>query len=121
MDALKGAAGAGQAKIRDMENQRDVLVAQHRTAIARQHVQQVAQGIGKSQALAGFERLKQRTQHEMSVATAMESMGSTSLEDEFKALEATGQGNTQVDAELEAMRSRMGLAAPRATPELPAG
>jgi phage shock protein A len=118
VDALKDAADSLQRKISDMEHQRDVLVAQHRTAIARQHVQQVAAGIGKSRALEGFERLKQKTQHEMSVATAMESMGPTSLEDEFKALEQSGSGDAGVDSELEAMKQQLGLAAPRATPEL---
>lgn len=120
VDALKDASEKLQRKIADMEHQRDVLVAQHRTAIARQHVQQVAAGIGKSRALEGFERLKQRTQHEMSVATAMESMGTTSLEDEFKALEEGTGGDSNVDSELAAMRQQMGLPAPRATPELPA-
>jgi phage shock protein A len=118
VDALKKAAEQLQAKIRDMENQRNVLVAQHRTAIARQHVQQVAAGIGKSKALDGFERLKNRTRREMSVATAMESMGSTSLEDEFKALEESS-GDVGVESELAAMKERMGLSAPRATPQLP--
>lgn len=120
VDSLKGAAEQLRAKIADMERQRDVLVAQHRTALARQHVQSVASGIGKSNALAGFDRLKQRTQHEMSVATAMESMDEGTLDDEFKQLQSGG-GDSKVEAELAAMKSNMGLAAPRATPELPAG
>ncbi|MBV9471260.1 MAG: PspA/IM30 family protein [Abitibacteriaceae bacterium] len=120
VDSLKAAAEQLRGKIADMERQRDVLVAQHRTAIARQHVQQVASGIGNSQALAGFDRLKKRTQHEMSVATAMESLDSGSLEDEFKQLQSGG-GDAKVDAELAAMKAQMGLAAPRATPELPEG
>ena len=118
VDALKKASEQLQAKIRDMENQRNVLVAQHRTAIARQHVQQVAAGIGKSKALDGFERLKKRTRHEMSVATAMESLDSTSLEDEFKALQESS-GDVGVESELAAMKERMGLSSPRATPQLP--
>ncbi|HEX8234946.1 MAG TPA: PspA/IM30 family protein [Abditibacteriaceae bacterium] len=120
VDQLKRAAENLQRKISDMERQRDILVAQHRTAIARQHVQQVAAGIGKSKALEGFERLKKRTQREMSVATAMESLGSNSLEDEFKQLQESS-GDAGVEAELAAMKQHMGLTAPRATPELPAG
>lgn len=120
VDALKQAAEKLQRKIAEMENQRNILVAQHRTAIARQHVQQVSANIGKSKALDGFDRLKKRTQHEMSKATAMEELAGTTLEDEFKALEGGDSGGAQVDDELAAMKARLGLAAPRATPELPA-
>ncbi len=120
VDALKSAADQLKRKISDMEHQRDVLVAQHRTAIARQHVQQVAQGIGKNKALEGFERLKKRTRHEMSLATAMESMQETTLDDEFKQL-AAADADPTVDAELEAMKQRLGLEPPRAMPELTSG
>jgi phage shock protein A len=120
VDALKEAAEKLTRKIADMENQRNILVAQHRTAIARQHVQQVSANIGKSKALDGFDRLKKRTQHEMSKATALEQLSGQSLEDEFAALGA-GTGDTKVEDELEAMKARLGLAAPRATPELPSG
>ncbi|HEX8835037.1 MAG TPA: PspA/IM30 family protein [Abditibacteriaceae bacterium] len=119
VDSLKQAAESLKRKIADMESQRDILVAQHRTAIARQHVQQVAAGIGKSKALDGFERLKKRTRHEMSVATAMESLDEGSLEDEFKALQGEA-GDVDIENELAAMKDRMGLSAPRSTPELPA-
>jgi phage shock protein A len=119
VDALKEAAEKLQRKIADMENQRNILVAQHRTAIARQHVQQVSANIGKSKALDGFDRLKKRTQHEMSKATALEQLSGQSLEDEFAALGA-GTGDTKVEDELEAMKARLGLA-PRATPEISSG
>lgn len=120
VDQLKTASEGLKRKISDMENQRDVLVAQHRTAIARQHVQQVAQGIGKSKALEGFERLKTRARREMSVATAMESMDEGTLEDEFKQLQESTGGDAGVEAELAAMKEKMGLPAPRAALELPA-
>jgi phage shock protein A len=120
VDGLKSMADKLKNKIADMERERDLLVAQHRTAIARQHVQQVASGIGKSKALEGFERLKKRTRHEMSVATAMESLDQGSLEDEFAALKGEA-GDVNIEGELAAMKAKMGLSAPRATPELPAG
>ena len=115
VDALKEAADKLARKIADMENQRNVLVAQHRTAIARQHVQEVSTSLGKSKALDGFDRLKKRTQMEMSKATALEQLSGQSLEDEFAALEAES-GAMPVDDELNAMKARMGLGG-RATPE----
>jgi len=120
VDALKEASDKLQRKIADMENQRNILVAQHRTAIARQHVQQVSANIGTSRALEGFDRLKKRTQSEMSKATALEQLSGQTLEDEFKSLEG-GDGNAQVDDELTAMKARLGLAAPRPTPALSTG
>jgi phage shock protein A len=120
VDALKDAAEKLQRKIADMENQRNILVAQHRTAIARQHVQQVSANMGNSKALEGFDRLKKRTNMEMSKAAALEQMSGTTLDDEFKALEAAGS-TPGVDNELEAMKARLGLSAPKPTPELPAG
>ena len=119
VDALKEAADKLARKIADMENQRNILVAQHRTAIARQHVQQVSANIGKNKALDGFDRLKKRTDMEMSKATAYEQLSGQSLDDEFAALEASS-GSAPVDDELAAMKARLGLApAPRTTPELP--
>lgn len=118
VDALKDAAEKLRRKIGDMEAQRNVLVAQHRTAIARQHVAQVSTNIGASKALDGFDRLKKRTQTEMSKASALEQLSGQTLEDEFAALgSATEPG---VDDELAAMRARLGLAPAKATPELPA-
>jgi hypothetical protein len=58
---------------------------------------------------------------EMSKATALEEMSGQTLEDEFAALGASSEPG--VDAEMEAMKARLGLAAPAARPmgELPAG
>jgi phage shock protein A len=120
VDALKEAAEKLQRKIADMENQRNILVAQHRTAIARQHVQQVSANMGNSKALEGFDRLKKRTNHEMSKAAALEQLSGQTLEDEFAALGA-GTSDVKVEDEIAAMKARLGLAAPAATPELPAG
>ncbi len=118
VDALKDAAEKLKRKISDMEAQRNVLVAQHRTAIARQHVAQVSSNIGTSQALAGFDRLKKRTQTEMSKASALEQLSGQTLDDEFAALESSN--HPDVDNELEAMRARLGLGPAKTTPELPA-
>lgn len=118
VDALKDAAEKLRRKIADMEAQRNVLVAQHRTAIARQHVAQVSTNIGASKALEGFDRLKKRTQTEMSKASALEQLSGQTLDDEFAALESSSEPG--VDLELEAMRARLGLAPAKATPALPA-
>ncbi len=118
VDALKDAADKLKRKIGDMEAQRNVLVAQHRTAIARQHVAQVSSTIGTSQALAGFDRLKKRTQSEMSKASALEQLSGQTLDDEFAALESSSEPG--VDSELEAMKARLGLAPAAPTPALPA-
>lgn len=119
VDMLKDAAEKLKRKIADMETQRNVLVAQHRTAIARQHVAQVSANIGTSRALEGFDRLKKRTQTEMSKATAYEQLSGNTLEDEFASLGVSSEPG--VDNELEAMKARLGLAAPAttSTPELP--
>ncbi|TPV97286.1 MAG: PspA/IM30 family protein [Myxococcales bacterium FL481] len=105
-DALRGLDN----KIEEAKRKRNILVSRQKRAEAQQTINETLAGLNSSGAFATFDRMAERvTQLEAEAeATAELSTGlpESSLESQFKALEAGG-----VDDDLEALKQKMALGA----------
>lgn len=105
-DALRGLDN----KIEEAKRKRNILVSRQKRAEAQQTINETLAGLNSSGAFATFDRMAERvTQLEAEAeATAELSTGlpESSLESQFKALEAG-----DVDDELESLKQKMALAA----------
>lgn len=94
-----------KAKLDEARARQSTLIARHRAAEAKKQIAQSMSGIGDS-AFANFDRYEQKVLKAESEADAFQELAgeSTSLDDEFKKLEA----NSSVDAELAQLKASSG-------------
>jgi len=106
-DALRGL----DSKIAEASRKRNLLVSRQKRAEAQRTINETLAGINNTSAFTTFERMADRVTQLEAEAEASAEMGlaleDTSLESQFKALEA-GSG---VDDQLEALKSKMALKA----------
>lgn len=108
---LKEALRGLDSKIAEAKRKRNLLVSRQKRAEAQRTINETLAGINNTSAFTTFERMADRVTQLEAEAEASSEMGmaleDTSLESQFKALEA-GSG---VDDELAALKSKMALKA----------
>ena len=111
-EKLKGQLRGLSDKIEDAKRRKNVLVARQKRAEAQKSIQETMQGMSSTSAFDSFDRLAEKVDQIEAEAEATTELGAAlegdSLEDRFKALEATEK---EPDAALEALKAKMGLPA----------
>jgi phage shock protein A len=94
-----------KSKLDEARTRQSTLVARSQAAKAQKQIAQSLSGVG-SDAFSKFNKLEEKVEKMEAEATAFEQLAgeSSSLEDEFKQLEASS-----VDADLLALKAKMGL------------
>jgi phage shock protein A len=113
-DSLRSALRQLNNKIEEAKRKKDLLIARQRRAEAQARIQQTMAGFGDTSAFESFERMaekvdKMEAQAEANAELAKDMSGSD-LDSKFASLELETGAN---DA-LQALKSRMGVAAPAA-------
>lgn len=120
VDQLKLALRALNDKIQEAGRKKHVLVARKRRAEAMKNIQETMSGIADSSAFETFDRMQQRIERleaesEAQAELAEEASGDV-LKRKFRDLEAT----RGMDADLEALKRKMGVLPPAAEPAVKA-
>ncbi len=102
---LKDSLRALESKIDEARRKKDILLARQKRAEAQQKIHDVMTGMNDRSAFANFDRMEKKVMEIEAQADAAVELETTSLDDEFKALEV-GSG---VDDELAALKAKMGL------------
>lgn len=102
---LKDSLRALEAKIDEARRKKEILIARQKRAEAQQKIHDVMTGLNDRSAFANFDRMEQKVMEIEAEADAAVELEMTSLDDEFKQLEA-GAG---VEDELAALKAKMGL------------
>lgn len=102
---LKDSLRALESKIDEARRKKEILIARQKRAEAQQKIHDVMTGLNDRSAFANFDRMEKKVMEIEAQADAAVELETTSLDDEFKALEA-GSG---VDDELAALKAKMGL------------
>jgi phage shock protein A len=102
---LKDSLRALEAKIDEARRKKEILIARQKRAEAQQKIHDVMTGLNDRSAFANFDRMEKKVMEIEAQADAAVELEVTSLDDEFKALEA-GSG---VEDELAALKAKMGL------------
>lgn len=92
-----------QAKREELVQKRDELVSRAKMAQARVEVQQAVQNVSVMDPTSDLGRFEERIRRQEALATGMEEVGRTNLEDEFAQLEA-GEDELEVEARLRALK-----------------
>jgi phage shock protein A len=87
VEELKAALRKLDQKLSEARAKSQVLIAQHRRSRAVGKARDAQLAIGSESKIAGFERMKQRVEHEMAVSQAKGEMVEESLDEKFAALE----------------------------------
>lgn len=110
VDALKQALRQLNDKIEEAKRKKTLLVARQKRAEAQRQIQETLRGIGDSSAFETFQRMEERVlQMEAEAEAAVDltqELAGADLEQQFAALEGS-----DVDADLQELRARMGLEA----------
>jgi phage shock protein A len=104
---LKDSLRALEAKIDEARRKKEILGARQKRAEAQKKIQEVMTGLSDRSAFATFDRMEQKVQEVEAQADAAVELESTSLDDQFKALES----GSDVTDELAALKAKMGLKA----------
>jgi phage shock protein A len=117
LENLRRQMTALEGKIAEAKTKKDMLKARLRAAKATEQVNQALGKVGTSSAMAAFERMEDKVLTQEAKAQATVELSGDKLEEQFKLLE----GNTDLDAELLAMKAQMGMLSPAeaAPPPLP--
>lgn len=110
-EALRMALRGLSAKIEDAHRQRRILIARYRRAEAQRTIAQTLSNLSASAPLSVLDRMESRVAAAEAEAEALADLASpadTSLEAQFRALEAAS-----VDDQLADLKRRMALAEPR--------
>jgi phage shock protein A len=87
VEELKAALRKLDQKLSEARAKSQVLIAQHRRSRAVGKARDAQLAIGSESKIAGFERMKQRVEHETAVSQAKGEMVEESLDEKFAALE----------------------------------
>jgi len=93
------------SKYDDAVRNRDVMIARHRQALASQKINKQIAAISGMDHGSELARMDQRIRQEEALASANEELQSTSVEDQFRLLEA----HDGVDDDLKLLKARMGM------------
>ncbi|MCS7225651.1 MAG: PspA/IM30 family protein [Gloeomargarita sp. SKYB31] len=114
LENLRRQMTALEGKIAEARTKKDMLKARLRAAKATEQVNQALGKVGTSGAMAAFERMEEKVLTQEAKAQATVELAGDTLEEQFKLLE----GNTDLDAELQALKAQMGmLPSPGANPQ----
>ncbi len=118
-DALRNGYQQMDDKIEEIKRKKSLLVAKQKTAEAQEQIYQTIQGFGDtSGALDTIERMEEKVDNMQARAEAMQEISldseTDSLEKKFKELEGGGGGDTDIDAQLLALKQKAALPAPDA-------
>jgi phage shock protein A len=102
---LKDSLRALESKIEEARRKKEILIARQKRAEAQKKIHDVMTGLNDRSAFATFDRMEKKVMEIEAQADAAVELEMTSLDDEFKALEA-GAG---VEDELAALKAKMGL------------
>jgi phage shock protein A len=120
-EKLKGSLRQLNDKIEEAKRKRNLLVAKQKRAQAQRRIHETMSGLSNTSAFEAFNRMADKIEEEerKSVAHAevTEALGSGSLEDEFKVLEAGNVGGLDMDDRLLVLKQEMGLIAAPAVEE----
>ncbi|MEN9227908.1 MAG: PspA/IM30 family protein [Gloeomargarita sp. HHBFW_bins_205] len=105
LENLRRQMTALESKIAEARTKKDMLKARLRAAKATEQVNQVLGKVGTSGAMAAFERMEEKVLIQEAKAQAVGELAGDALEEQFKLLE----GNTDLEAELQALKAQMGL------------
>jgi phage shock protein A len=120
-EKLKASLRQLNDKIEEAKRKRNLLVAKQKRAQAQRRIHETMSGLSNTSAFEAFNRMADKIEEEerKSVAHAEvnEALGSGSLEDEFKVLEAGNVGGMDMDDRLLVLKQEMGLIAAPAKEE----
>jgi phage shock protein A len=101
-----------EAKLSEAKIKKDMYIARARSAKASQQLNEMLGGIGEGSSTAAFNRMSEKVAEMEAQAAAVAELNSDSLEERFAQLE----GGNDLDAELEALRTKI---ASSDNPQLP--
>jgi phage shock protein A len=104
VDNLKGQLQQLESKYDDAKRNREILIARHRRAETQQKVSQVSAQLDVMDPSAELGRMEERIALEEARAEAAGELQSTSFEDEFAALSA----DSEVESQLAALKAQLG-------------
>ncbi|HEU4572149.1 MAG TPA: PspA/IM30 family protein [Candidatus Limnocylindrales bacterium] len=93
-----------QAKREELVQKRDELLSRAKMAQARIQVQQAVKSVSVMDPTSDLGRFEERIRRQEALASGMEEVGRTNLEDEFAQLES-GEDDLEVEARLQALKS----------------
>lgn len=99
---LKNALHELERKIDEARAKKDLLIARSRRAKAETKIHETMAGIGKSNALADFERMEEKVSSQEARAKAVAELAGDTMESQFAELEET----STLDADLAALKSK---------------
>jgi phage shock protein A len=102
---LKDSLRALESKIDEARRKKDILAARQKRAEAQKKIQEVMIGLSDQSAFATFDRMEKKVMEIEAQADAAVELETTTLDDQFKALEA----GADVTDELAALKAKMGL------------
>jgi phage shock protein A len=120
LEHLRRQMTALEGKIAEAKTKKDMLKARLRAAKATEQVNKALGKVGTSSAMAAFERMEAMAAFERmedkvlaqeAKAQAMVELAGDRLEEQFKLLE----GQSDLDAELQALKAQMGMLPPQPT------
>ena len=118
-DKLKGQLRDLNDKIEEAKRKKNLLVARQRRAQAQQRIQETMSSLSEKSAFEAFSRMEERIEtNERQIKAAAEiedEFTGDTLKRDFKALER-GAGGVTVDSQLLALKQKMGMLPPAASP-----
>lgn len=104
VDKLKTELQQLESKYEDAKRNREILIARHRRAETQKKVAQVSAQLDTMDPSAELGRMEERIRLEEARAEAQNELQSTSMDDEFAALSA----DSEVESQLQALKSQLG-------------
>ena len=118
-DKLKGQLRELNDKIEEAKRKKNLRGARHRRAQAQQRIQETMSSLSEKSAFEAFSRMEERIEtNERQIKAAAEiedEFTGDTLKRDFKALER-GAGGVTVDSQLLALKQKMGMLPPAASP-----
>lgn len=116
-DKLKVSLRQLNDKIEEAKRRKNILVARAKRAEAHKRIQETMSSLSDKSAFETFERMAEQIEHEerrlLAAAEINEDLSGDSLLQQFKALE----GKVEPDAQLAALKQKMGLLGPASAPD----
>ena len=103
VSVLKDGLATLDAKIEEVKNKRELLIARQKRATAERAIHQTVAGISDSNVLSVFERIQDRVLDAEVDAEALREMHQLSLENDFDQLNR----NDEIDGELAKLKARL--------------
>ncbi len=112
-EKLKGSLRQLNDKIEEAKRKRNLLIAKQKRAQAQRRIHETMSGLSDTSAFEAFNRMTEKIEESerrsLAHAEVAEALGNTSLEDDFKVLEAGSGPGGDVDDRLLALKQEMGL------------